>query len=229
MIQLHKFSKHIWYTDYEAERDRPVLGYIRGEKYAVAVDAGHSKTHLDEFYELLKKNDLPLPALTIITHWHWDHSFAMHAINGLSIANRKTDQYLKDFIARRSPEHDKEFLQLDPSIALEYADDKKIIVVEADIVYDEKLLLDAGNVGIEVFEAVSPHTDDATLVYVKEDKVLFLGDAISGVFPTWVADPDKREALCQIIEKTDAEYCIGGHWDIWKKPDLLNELRSGEF
>ena len=86
-MKLHKISERIYYSDYDVERDRPILGYIRGDHFSVAVDAGHSDSHLNELYSLLKQHDLPLPDVTVITHWHWDHSFAMHAVNGLTIAN----------------------------------------------------------------------------------------------------------------------------------------------
>ena len=119
-MELYKYSDRIYYSSYEEERDRPAIGYIRGDRYSIAIDAGHSGDHLKEFYDLLKENNLPLPALTIITHWHWDHSFAMHKISGLSIANKTTNDHLLDFIRQRSPENDQKFLALDPSIAKEY-------------------------------------------------------------------------------------------------------------
>ncbi|MBQ1691954.1 MAG: MBL fold metallo-hydrolase, partial [Erysipelotrichaceae bacterium] len=123
-MELYKYSERIYYSSYEEERDRPAIGYIRGDRYSIAIDAGHSGDHLKEFYDLLKENNLPLPALTIITHWHWDHSFAMHKISGLSIANKTTNDHLLDFISKRSEENDQKFLALDPSIAKEYANDK---------------------------------------------------------------------------------------------------------
>lgn len=228
MLKLHKLSERIYYTDYEEERDRPILGYIKGERFSIAVDAGHSDEHLNEFYAALEAEGLPLPKLTIITHWHWDHSFAMHALHGLSIANKRTNAYLEDFISKQNEEYEKEFLKLDPSIAKEYADNKKIIVVKADLVYEKELLIDAGDVRVKVFEAISPHTDDASLIYVPEEKVLFLGDGSSGVFPTWIGDPDKKEALAKTIESLDVDYCIGGHWEIMNKEEQLKDLRSKE-
>ena len=223
-MELYKYSDRICYSAYEEERDRPAIGYIKGKKYSIAVDAGHSQAHLEEFYEALKENGLPLPAFTVITHWHWDHSFAMHCISGLSIANRKTDAYLKQFIAKRTPESDQEFLKLDPSIAKEYEDGREIIVVPADIVYEKEMILNTGDLTVKVFEAVSPHTDDATLVYVLEEKILFIGDSTSGVFPSWIADPGLLKQLMDRIEETDADHIIGGHWPIDTKEELLERL-----
>ena len=71
---------------------------------------------------------------------------------------------------------------------------------------------------------VSPHTDDSTLVYVPEERVLFFGDARSGVFPTWKADPELLEQFILEMQKIDAVLFIGGHWDPYTKTDFLSEL-----
>lgn len=227
-MKLYQLNERVFYSEYEEERDRPALGYLKGKHFSIAVDAGHSDDHLNEFYDLLRERNLPLPAFTVITHWHWDHSFAMHAISGFSIANEKTNKHLQRFISERSKENDEAFLNLDPSIAKEYANDKPIIVKEADIVFDGRMEIDAGDLKVVLFEDVSPHTDDATFIYVPDEKLLFFGDAISGVFPTWIADRRKTEGLCEVIEDLDVEYCIGGHWPIYRKEDLLKELRERE-
>ncbi|MBQ9424947.1 MAG: MBL fold metallo-hydrolase [Erysipelotrichaceae bacterium] len=223
-MELYKYSDRIYYSAYEEERDRPAIGYIRGDKFSVAVDAGHSEDHLNEFYEALKKEGLPLPQFTVITHWHWDHSFAMHCINGFSVANRKTNEYLKDFIAARSEENDRMFLKSDPSVEKEYAGGKEIIVVPADIVFEGSLNIDCGGVTVVAFEAVSPHTSDATLIHIPEEKVLFIGDSTSGEWPTWIADPVPLRQLMDVIEGIDAAHIIGGHWPIDSKEELLNRL-----
>ena len=82
---LQRISKHVWIFPMDSPKDRPNLGYILGETSALAVDAGHSSSHVQDFYDALTKKGLPLPDLTVITHWHWDHTFGMHAVSGRSI------------------------------------------------------------------------------------------------------------------------------------------------
>ena len=223
-MELYKLSSNIYYSSYEELRDRPSLGYIKGSKFSIAIDAGHSDDQGFEFYNLLKKEDLPLPTFTVITHWHWDHSFGIHAINGLAIANKKTNEHLIDFIKSRSKENDAKFLQLDSSIALEYKDNKPIVVKKADIVFEKEIIINNGIEDIRIFECISPHCDDATFVYAPKEKVLFIGDGKSGVFPTWIADKKTSRQLAKEIEKMDIDYCIGGHWPIESKKELLTFL-----
>ena len=93
-----------------------------------ADDAGHSKAHTELFYELLKKENLSLPSITVLTHWHWDHTFGMHAVNGLCLANEKTNFYLiewKNKVEKNGPD---EFFALTESIRREYAEDKNVII-----------------------------------------------------------------------------------------------------
>ena len=96
-MELTKVTDCVWFYPFEKERDRPILGYIKGDHFSVAVDAGHSEAHTKEFYSALEEAGLPLPNITVLTHWHWDHTFGMHAVNGLCIANCITDSYLRQF------------------------------------------------------------------------------------------------------------------------------------
>ena len=57
-MNLYKLSDKIYYSEYEQERDRPALGYIKGDRFSIAVDAGHSDEHVKEFYDLLNKEGL---------------------------------------------------------------------------------------------------------------------------------------------------------------------------
>ena len=93
-MMLKKISECIYYLPPDSETDRPVLGYIRGDRYSLMVDAGNSSNHVDIFNRELTKLGLPLPDYVAITHWHWDHTFGMSAVNGKTIANRLTNDQL---------------------------------------------------------------------------------------------------------------------------------------
>ena len=223
-MELKRLTERIWYSMYEEERDRPCLGYIKGDNWSLAVDAGHSAIHVKEFYELLEKENLPLPALTVITHWHWDHAFGMHSIAGLSVANQRTNQHLIAFADMVSREGTGKFFDLDPSIRKEYASGEPVVIVPADIVFESSLCLDPGNITVRLSTCTSPHTDDTTLVYIPEEKTVFLGDCISGVFPTWERDPGKTRALVDTLKTFDADMFLGGHWDVLHKNELIEAL-----
>ena len=82
---LEQLTQHVFFLPHDAATDRPVLGYVQGQNYAVAIDAGNSRQHVLKFYTALGAAGLPLPSLTAITHWHWDHTFGMHAVEGKTV------------------------------------------------------------------------------------------------------------------------------------------------
>lgn len=71
-----------------------MLGYIRGERYSLAVDAGNSRRHVEKFYAALDAAELRRPDFTVLTHWHWDHTFGLHAVDGAAIACEATNEML---------------------------------------------------------------------------------------------------------------------------------------
>ncbi len=226
-MRLNRLTERIWIYPFEKERDRPNLCYIRGDRWSMAVDAGHSDAHVADFYRALEAERLPLPCLTVLTHWHWDHTFAMHAVHGLCLANQRTDLLLRDCRTRLDREGPEAFLSLDESVRREYAGNKPVVIVPADLVYTGELLLDTGGCHIRVFEVESPHTEDATLIEVPGEKVLFLGDAAGGVFPTWEKDPALCRRLVETIRKSCAEICLEGHWTPETKEETIRDLLEG--
>ena len=226
-MKLNRWTERVWYYPMEEERDRPNLGYIRGDRWSVAVDAGHSDVHVAEFYRALEEASLPLPKLTVLTHWHWDHTFAMHAITGLSLANANTNRHLREVRDRLALEGPEAFLSMDETVRREYADGRPMVIVPADLEYTGEILLDAGNCPIRVFQVPSPHTDDATLVEAVNDKALFLGDASCGAFPTWEKDRALSVRLAEAIRASGAECCLEGHWVPCSKQDSIDDLLNG--
>ena len=200
---------------------------MKGDHWSLAVDAGHSAAHVREFYRLLEKENLPLPDMTVLTHWHWDHTFGMHAVNGLTLANDRTNGYLaewKDKIEKNGPE---EFLAIHESIRREYGTDTEVIVRKADLVFTGEIVLDLGGCIVKVITADAPHTDDSALVYVEDDKTLFLGDSTCDDFFTGIKRPDLCRKLADTIRGINPEICMEGHWVPTDPEDTLADLMSG--
>ncbi|MGN1344192.1 MAG: MBL fold metallo-hydrolase [Traorella sp.] len=222
-MELTQISEHVFISSFEEERDRPILGYILGEKYSLAIDAGHSKEHVDEFYALLKQHHLPLPDYTILTHWHWDHSFGLHAIHGISFAEKRSYDHLQKIIDEWNEQSEDDFKKMDSSIALEYQN-QKMIVQNSDIYFQDQICFDLGNLHVDCFHVESSHTDDATLILLKEEKLLFIGDSICGTYPDWKVDVDKMSIYFSKLESLSFDKAIGGHWEVMTNQELFDEL-----
>ena len=226
-MELKRLTEHIWYMPFEEERDRPNLGYVKGDSWCLAVDAGHSAAHTGAFYALLEKENLPLPALTVLTHWHWDHTFGMHAANGLCLANAKTNAYLSAWKTKIEKNGPDEFFALHETIRKEYAENRDVVVKLADLVFSGEVTLDLGGCTVRVLAAEAPHTDDSSLVYVEQDKTLFLGDSTCDDFFSGIKDADLSRKLADTIRGFRPEICLEGHWTPTDPEDTLEDLLSG--
>ncbi len=227
-MNLNRLTERVWVYPYEERRDRPNLSYIRGDNWSLAVDAGHSEEHTREFYNALEEEGLPLPQLTVITHWHWDHTFGMHAVHGLCLANERTNQYLDAFRKCLEKEGTEFFLEMDERIRNEYEDGKPVVVTLADLVFRGEMLLDAGNCPIRVFQAEAPHTDDSTLIEIPGEKLLILGDCTGGAFPEWTVDQTLADKLAQTVREVNPEICLPGHWTPLSPEIIIQDLLEGE-
>lgn len=160
-MDLEKLTDRIFYCPHDAGTDRPLLAYVRGDKYALAVDAGYSERHTRAFYEALRARGMRPPDFTVLTHWHFDHTLGMCAAAGLTVACDKTAEYLET--ARKnfaSPAYIEQLRREDAYFAKEYARETPQAVLP-DIRFDSEMLIDLGGITAKLFRTESPHTDDS--------------------------------------------------------------------
>ena len=225
-MELKRLNEHIWYMPSEEERDRPNLCYVKGSRLGLAVDAGHSAAHVQEFYALLEKESLPLPDITVLTHWHWDHTFGMHAVHGLTLANERTDRYLAEWKEKIEKNGPGEFLAIHESIRREYPAGTEVTVRTADMVFSGEMTLDLGGCTVKVLQAEAPHTDDSTLVYAENDRVLFVGDSTCHDFFTGIKRADLCAKMADTIRKINPAVIMEGHWVPVPMEDTLDDLMT---
>ena len=56
------------------------------------------------------------------------------------------------------------------------------------MIYNGELTFDLGDCTVKVIQSEAPHTDDSSLVYIENDKTLFVGDATGDDFFTGIKD-----------------------------------------
>lgn len=225
---LHKLTDHIYFLPHEPTRDRPMLAYVKGDTFSLAIDAGYSSAHVKDFYRALEANDLGEPHFTVLTHWHYDHTFGLHAVKGVTIAHQTTNRFLRQ---QQDQAQDKSYIELlkkdDAHFEKEYAGQNKLHIVASDIEYVTEIALNLGAVTACVFHTISPHSEDTTCIYIPEEHVLFLGDATSeDFFNHGYMDKTKLNRLVQTISSIDCEYCLLSHCEPMKKKELLAYLNS---
>jgi glyoxylase-like metal-dependent hydrolase (beta-lactamase superfamily II) len=198
------------------------------------VDAGNSAKHADLFLTSLKEYGLPTPDYVAITHWHWDHTFGMHAVGASSIASQLTNKQLDavsswnwddtSMSERLTTGEDIEFC--DTHIRIEYPDRGSIVVKTADLVFDKHLHIDLGGITCELLHIGGPHSEDSVVVYLPEERIIFLGDASGGDFyhNQGKYGKDKLLGFINFIQETDFTTCVEGHDEPITKEQLLQYM-----
>ncbi|MFC5650076.1 MBL fold metallo-hydrolase [Paenibacillus solisilvae] len=188
MSKFEQISAHIWIMHAEHETDRPILAAIVGERRTLLMDAGNSPAHAGLFREALKRRGVKLPDLMVLTHWHWDHTFGMSAWGVPAIAHSGTVKTLRDLARYHwSDETMKTLVQQEMLSAATVKDmkeeygvesERSIEIIEPDVQFEDRIRIDLGGISCEIQHVGGDHSEDSCYVYVREDKVLFLGDAL---------------------------------------------------
>jgi len=234
-MELRRLTDRVFYTMFSKESDRPVLGYINGQKCSLMVDSGNSKNHVELFNEALRNEGFRKPEIIAITHWHWDHTFGMHAVEGVTIAHKKTNEKLAEIALwgwtdsemkkRLAEEVEIEFA--DTCIRKEYPSLSEIRVVTSDISFNGYMEIDLGGIVAELHHVASPHSDDSVCIFVPQERVLFIGDAVGvDYYNNCYLDKDKLHSLITAIEGFDFDTCVVGHAEPVSKQKIVSIMNS---
>lgn len=233
---LQKINDKLYYTKHRYSYLEPAIGYIKGDKYAIMIDSGNSKEQVTKFFSELKENNLVEPSYVIFTHHHWDHTFGAGFHSIPIISNFKTKQYLSEM---KYWSWDEQSIneRIEQKIETQYSADimKKIYPnlenINIRIPNITKLAdfsLNLGNLIVHFYNVENSHSDDALLIYVKDEKVLFIGDSHSKSYNTVPMSFNKIKLYNYInyLKNIDFLIAIPGHGNIMSKDELLCNLKK---
>ena len=230
--KLNKITDTYYLLEYRENTDRPNLAYIYREEGSYIIDCGNSKKHLKYFYKQLKKNKLPKPKYSIITHHHWDHSFGLHYSDTISYGLKETQDNLnrhKEILSDKGVEelfNLKEIpLFCKDHIELEYKNKMNEMKIKLlDNVIDEILEID----DLLLIKIPSNYSNDNLVILDKKTHILFVGDALCGKIEGYDFIKDKNIIKEQIIflEKLDFDVIIESHAFPTTKRGILNKLEK---
>ncbi|WP_045521844.1 MBL fold metallo-hydrolase [Neobacillus niacini] len=218
---LKKLANRVYYMPHYSETDRPALGLICGDTFSLIVDSGNSPAHARDFLNLVKKMDIPPVKFVVITHWHWDHIFGIKTMGLLTISHDETKkklEYLKtlkwddaSLDARVETGEEIEFCSEMIKREMPIRDHLELKV--PDMTFNNKIEIDLGGVTCVVEHVGGVHAQDSSIIYIPDEKVMFLGDCIYQDFYSgeWSYDKDELIILLDKIKKYDVNYYVTGH------------------
>lgn len=233
MQKLEKLSKRFWYQTPVSETDRPILGIVVGDNRTLMIDAGNSEAHATYFLKELKDHGLPFPDIVVLTHWHWDHVFGLSALNMLSVSSSKTKTEIEKLVSYEWTdaalgERINFGLEIEfcaNAIKKEFGSDRKINVTLPEVVFEKRMEIDLGGVSCVLQHIGGDHSHDSVVVYIKEEKILFLGDSI---YPDIFSSKRnyttfRTMQLLDAIDQFEADTYILSHWKHISKDDYQKE------
>lgn len=221
MQKLTKISDRLYYLPPVQVTDRPILGAVVGEEKTILIDAGNSSQHAKLFVQQLEEIGIEADLLAL-THWHWDHVFGMKEISLPSISYKETYEKIKEMQALSWEDEDldqrveegTEIPFCADAIKEEFGNDRDIQVQLPTIVFEDRMTIHLGGVTCEIEHVGGDHSSDSCVVFVPEEKALFVGDCLYANLyaEKWNYTIEKTLKLIQQLEKYDADtYFLSHH------------------
>ena len=221
--QLQQFSPRVHWLPPDETTDRPILGLVSGQNGSLAIEAGNSPAHAQLLLDQIGR--LPPIRYLCLTHWHWDHIFGTDAFHVPTFAHTETKRIVKQMTAwdwsdaaldqRVAAGLEIEFCR--DMIQLELPDRRHLVIRPPDITFDSQIEIDLGGLTCQLIHVGGDHANDSTIVYVPEEKVVFLSDCL---YPSIYIEPryysSKINDLYSHILSLEATHFFWGH-----NPDIM--------
>ena len=231
---LKQLTNRIHYLPHDPDTDRPILSVICGNQQTLIVDAGNSDKHAKLFFDELNQSQIANYHSVVLTHWHWDHSFGTNQMNLLTIAHENTKMHLEkmmefdwtDEALNNRVEKGLENQFCSDMIKKEFGEDRNITIKLPNITFKDKYEIELGGIRCVVKHVGGDHSDDSSIIYVEEEKVLFLGDCL---YPSiYTRRPQYKienvRHLLENIEMFDAEIFVLSHEPPLSKEDFMGYI-----
>ena len=234
---METFTTRIHYLMHDDRTDEPYLYMISGDRLTLKIDAGNAPEATISFQKELQQAGFQKPDLAVLTHWHWDHTFGLDAMQCPVIASSLTDRKLKEVMTWK---WDEESMQkrlktgedipfCDEHIRVQYPDLSAIHVRHADVTFAGDLSIDLGGGTAILEQRDSPHTRDSVFIRIPEEGVLIGGDAEYPDYYDYDSkyDPERLAFFIHYLEVTEFDTYLRGHDEAAvSKADLLRQMKE---
>lgn len=224
-VELQQLTPHIYWSKPYHETGRPVLGAVVGSQNILMVDAGNSPAHANGFLEAMHRSGLTEPSYIALTHFHWNHVFGAAYLDGLLCSSFETGEHLKEMVRldwrdkaldqRADESHESDLSRSSIKVEMSNIERSRLKLRAPDITFSDQMIINLGDVTCCLIPVGGDHTHDSTVVYIPEDKVVFLGDCLySGyINKESVYTHNNIEKLFNTLLNLDAQHFIFAHDD----------------
>lgn len=232
--ELIYLGRHCGYIAENKVRNEPNIGVVFTDTQTLLIDAGSSIAHFQRISTALEREKIQPPKQIVLTHYHWDHTFATSYYEAYLYAQNLTAAKLEQMHTWRFNEEnlikqqaEGHFSAWSSQMIRDYVPDRNHLVVKrADIVFNDEQIFEIGDIQATAIHVGGSHTNDSSVVYVPSDKVLFLGDSLyssRGVYNKATLWP-----MLAIIRTLDVEYALLSHREPFTRSEFQDHLNAFE-
>ncbi len=205
--------------------DRPNIGFVKGTEKFLVIDCGNSRANAELFIEKagIKGNHR---GQIFLTHHHWDHVCGSSFFDLPVISSKITAEKIKE---------QSQLIWTAEGIEKNYAENvipvftrdnmtgelknqiemKSYLFKTPEITTESEIEINNGNLDVIYTPIVSCHTEGQMGIYIKEDRVFFIGDVLWPFMDCnqkdWYYDLKKFEQMREQLLSFDAEIYVESH------------------
>jgi len=227
---LNKLSNTIYYLSNQDNNERPTLGLVCGDSYSLIIDSGNSPQHAKDFLLEIEKLNVPPVKYVVITHAHWDHFLGMNEFDATVIVNSQTNEIIKEWQSFSYDDRSlKSYVNTNQMSAMcmniiqtDMPNRNSFKLKSPDVIFEKTLTIDLGNKVCILEKIKSTHSEDSTVIYIPDEKVVFLGDCAYGTTTNSLFHFKQSLLLPMIkdIQKYNAEMFLLGHESICDSTEM---------
>src|SRR5215470_875464 len=197
----------------------------------ISIDAGTRPDFAKGAYEALRACAPGLPALTtvIVTHAHWDH-VGGHAYFG-SLSPRPRFYGRNNYQEEMVREFNGPAIFAKQFFGERFSSDD-VRSYKPDVAIDRRTDLKIGGTRVELIPIQGGETHDAMLVFLPDQKVMFMGDFIMPYLGAPFVDEGDLQGLLDAVDvvvERNPQYLLHGHEPltrVFSSPSLLAHLKA---
>lgn len=219
---LTQITRHVyWMTP--GDPDRPSLAAVVGTHRTLMIEGAASTAHARLFLDAIRAEGIPSPRYVAVTHWHWDHVFGAHEVDAALIAHTLTARQLavlaqydwSDAALDERVRTGEEIPFCADFIRVELPEPRTVQIALPDIVFNDRIELHLGDVTCIIQHVGGDHAEDSCVVYIPEDRVMFLSDCIyAAIYAPVRYYTDRILKVIDTLLSFDAQTYIIGHSDL---------------
>jgi glyoxylase-like metal-dependent hydrolase (beta-lactamase superfamily II) len=217
-MTITKITDKISITNPSEDLDRPIIGIINGSESTILFDACSCSAHANELKHEMLKLALTQPANIAISHSHPDHWFGLSEFQANAFCSYKCKTeidklYCYDWSKsgyHKLVEQGMGSRNFEKILDIEYGETRSGIHLKKPNVWiSGKLTINLGDIDVILQEIETSHCIGSTVLFVPENKLLFLGDIL--YIRTKQITEVKR--ILNDIDSFSAEHFIDSHID----------------